>query len=55
MSCMQMLKKEKQIAELAKIDPKLKEVDMIPDNLQLLCVRSALSSDATEAYKDIKS
>jgi len=28
-----MLKKEKNIAELAKIDPKLKEVDMIPGNL----------------------
>jgi hypothetical protein len=35
---MQMLKKEKKIAELAKIDPKLKEIDMIPDSLKLFCV-----------------
>ena len=55
MSCMQMLKKEKSIAALANIDVKLKEVDMIPANLQLLCVRSAISTDVTKAYADIKS
>ena len=52
---MQKLKKEKQIKSLESIDSKLKEVDMIPDTLQLHCVRAALSTDVTAAYQDIKS
>ena len=54
-ACMQKLKQDKQIGQLSKIDPKLKEVDMIPSNLQLHCVRAQLSSDVSVAYKDIKS